>query len=358
VTVTGGTFTYNGQGQGATATAVGIDGVTPVSGTTSFTYNGSSSTPVLPGTYAVVATFTPTDPNYTSATATGTIVINKATPTFSTLASPTINVGTSTVTLKGHIAAGSAGPGGDDVAVTLNGVTVPASVSGSGNFSATFSTQGLAPGTYAITYTYLGDATRFNAAAAGSGTLTVRVAPSILTNPSSQTVVNGASVTFSASASGYPAPTVQWQVSTNGGRSFSNISGATGTSYTISATTISQNGYEYRAVFTNSAGTATTSAATLTVQYAPIVTTNPTSTTVSAGATATFTAAANSNPAATVQWQISTDGGNTWIDITGATSTTLTLTNVSASLNGYKYRAVFTNSLGSATTTAATLSVH
>jgi hypothetical protein len=359
VTVTGGPFTYNGQGQAATATAVGINGVTPVSGTASFTYNGSSSTPVLAGTYAVVATFTSTDPNYSSSTGSGTLVINKATPAFSNLASPTINVGTSTVTVSGHIAAaGPAAPGGDDVAITLNGVTVPATVSSSGNFSATFSTQGLAPGTYTVTYTYLGDAARFKAAAAGSGTLTVRVAPSILTNPSSQTVVSGNSVTFSASASGYPAPTVQWQVSTNGGSYFSNISGATGTSYTISAATISQNGYEYRAVFTNSAGSVTTSAATLTVQYAPIVTTNPRDTMVSAGQTATFTAAATSNPAATVQWQISTDGGNTWIDITGATSTTLTLTGVTVGQNGYKYRAVFTNSLGSATTTAATLTVH
>ena len=71
---------------------------------------------------------------------------------------------------------------------------------------------------------------------------------------------------ISASASGYPTPTVQWQVSTNGGSSFSNISGATSATYTINAVTASQNGYKYRAVFTNSAGTATTSVATLTVE--------------------------------------------------------------------------------------------
>jgi hypothetical protein len=358
VTVSGGTFIYNGQGQAATATAVGIDGVTPVSGTASFTYNGSSSTPVLPGTYAVVGTFTPADPNYTSSTGSGTLVINKATPTFSNLASPTINVGTSSVTVSGHIAAGTAAPGGDDVAITLNGVTVPATVSGSGSFSATLSTQGLAMGTYPITFTYLGDATRFTpAAASGSSTLTVRAAPSILTSPTSQTVVSGNSVTFTATASGFPAPTVQWQVSTNGGSSFSKISGATGASYTISAVTAKQNGYEYRAVFTNSAGSATTSAAKLTVQFAPVVTTNPSSTSVSAGQTATFTAAANSNPLATIDWQVSIDGGTTWTD-TGVTGTTLTLTGVSASQNGYKYRAVFTNSVGSTSTTTATLTVH
>jgi hypothetical protein len=359
VTVTGGQFTYNGQAQAPTVTAVGIDGVTPVSGTASFTYNGSSSTPVIAGTYPFVATFTPSDPNYSSSTSSGTLVINKATPAFSSLSSPVVNSGTASVTVSGHIAAGSAAPGGDDVAITLNGVTLPATVSGSGSFSASFNVQGLGTGTYAITYAYLGDATRFKAASAsGSGTLTVQAAPAVVSNPASQTVVSGRAVTFSASASGFPAPTVQWQQSSNGGGKWSNISGATGTTYTISATTASQNGYEYRAVFTNAAGSATTSAATLTVQYAPSVTTNPKSTTVNAGQNVTFTAAATGNPAPTVQWQVSTDGGTTYSNISGATGTTLTLSAVTASQNGYKYRAVFTNSVASAITSAATLTVQ
>jgi hypothetical protein len=358
LTVTGGSFTYNGQGQAATATAVGIDGVTLVPGTASFTYNGSSTTPVVPGTYAVVATFTPTDPNYSSVTGSATLVINKATPAFSNLASPSVNVGTSTVTVSGHIAAGSAAPGGDDVAITLNGVTLPATVSGSGNFSTTFNVQGLGTGTYAITYVYLGDATRFNAASpAGSGTLTVRAAPVVVSNPASQSVVSGQGVTFSASASAYPAPTVQWQQSTNGS-TWTNISGAIGTSYTISATTASLNGYRYRAVFTNAAGSATTAAATLTVLTAPAVTRNPVSQTVTAGQSATFTAAASGNLAPTVQWQVSTDGGHTFANIAGATGTTLTLANTTGSQNGLMYRAVFTNGVGSAATAAATLTVR
>jgi hypothetical protein len=273
VTVTGGPFTYNGQGQAATATAVGIDGVTPVPGTASFTYNGSSSTPVLAGTYAVVATFTPTDPNYSSSTGSGTIVIDKATPAFSNLSSPTVKVGATTVTVSGHIAAGSAAPGGDDVAITLNGVTQAVSINSGesgGSFSTTFNIAGLATGTYAITYQYLGDATRFGAAGAGSGTLTVQAPLAILTNPASQTVVSGSGVTFSASAIGYPAPTVQWQQSTDG-TFYSNISGAIGLSFTITTVTASQNGYRYRAVFTNVVGSATTAAATLTVQSASTV---------------------------------------------------------------------------------------
>jgi hypothetical protein len=200
---------------------------------------------------------------------------------------------------------------------------------------------------------------RFNAAGSGyaNGTLTVQAAPSIVTSPLSQTAVSGSSVTFSASASGYPAPTVQWQQSTNG-TNYTNISGATSPTYTLNAVTASQNGYKYRAVFTNSVGSATTAAATLTVQYAPTVTTNPANTTVNAGATATFSAAATGNPAPTVQWQVSTNGGSSFTPISGATGTTLTVSGTTASQNGYIYQAVFTNSVGSATTTNATLNVH
>jgi hypothetical protein len=359
VTMTGGPFTYNGQGQAPTATAVGIDGVTPVAGTTSFTYNGSSPVAVLPGSYAVVATFTPTDPNYSSASVSGTLVINKATPAFTNLASLAANVGNSMETVSGHIAAGSAAPSGDDVAITLNGVTLPATVSNGGSFSATFNISGLPTGTYPITYAYLGDATRFAAASNdfASGTLTIQAAPSIVTSPASQTVVSGNSVTFSASASGYPVPTFQWQQSTNG-TNYTNITGATSSTYTISAAAASQNGYRFRAVFTNSVGSATTTAATLTVQSAPGVTTNPSNTTVNAGQTATLTAAASGNPAPTVQWQVSTDGGNTFNNIAGATGTTLTLSGTPASQNGTIYHAVFANSIGSATTANATLTVR
>jgi hypothetical protein len=53
-----------------------------------------------------------------------------------------------------------------------------------------------------------------------------------------------------------------------------------------------------------------------------------------------FTAAAG-NPKPTVQWQLNTDGGNTFSNIRYATRTTLTFT-ATAAENGYEYRAVFT----------------
>jgi hypothetical protein len=103
-------------------------------------------------------------------------------------------------------------------------------------------------------------------------------------------------------------------------------------------------------------GSATTTAATLTVTAGPVITTNPVSQTVNALSPVSFTAAATGTPAPTVQWQLSTDGGASYSNLPAATSTTLAFT-ADGSMNGYKYRAVFTNSAGSATTTPATLTV-
>ena len=90
-------------------------------------------------------------------------------------------------------------------------------------------------------------------------------------NPSNDTVNAGGTATFTAAATGSPTPTVQWQVSTDGGISFANTSdgalysGSTTGTLTITGATVGMNGYEYQAVFTNTSGTATTTAATLTV---------------------------------------------------------------------------------------------
>ncbi|MFN5314370.1 MAG: beta strand repeat-containing protein [Planctomyces sp.] len=224
-------------------------------------------------------------------------------------------------------------------------------VSATGGITGQFSglTQGgaISIGGFPYTANYNANSVELVPAAAGT-------APAITQNPSSQTVVAGNTATLTATASGSPSPTVQWQVSTNSGTSWSNISGATSTTYSFTAAA-GDNGKQYRAVFTNTAGSATSTAATLTVQYAPTVTTQPTSQTVLAGATVTFTAAASGNPTPTVKWQ--SNSGSGWSDIAGATSVTYSFT-ATAGDNGVQYRAVFTNGIGSdATTNPATLSV-
>ena len=50
------------------------------------------------------------------------------------------------------------------------------------------------------------------------------------------------------------APTVQWELSTDGGKTFAPIEGATSTTYTIPSTVVSENGRQFRASFTNGGG--------------------------------------------------------------------------------------------------------
>jgi Calx-beta domain/Fibronectin type III domain len=273
--------------------------------------------------------------------------------------------------------------------------------------------------------------------------------PSVDAQPSDQTVAPGQSYSFDSSASGYPNPTVQWQVSTNGGSTFTNVAGATAPTYSATAA-LADSGKKFRAVFTNPSGTANSNAATLTVAVAPdaptigtatagasaaivsftapahnggspildytaqctttdggvngsstgasspltvsgitpgaiytcavtarnaigssapssasnavvptappAITAQPADSSVNAGDDYSFSAAASGSPGPSAQWQVSTDGGSTFANVTGATGNTLSGTAASAD-SGKKFRAVFTNSTGSATTNAATLTV-
>ncbi len=172
-------------------------------------------------------------------------------------------------------------------------------------------------------------------------------APGITTPPASQSALTGATITFTVAASGSPAPTLQWQ---KGG---ANISGATSATLTLTSLTLGDAG-SYTAVATNSAGSATSSAAVLTVTApatAPSFTTQPANQTALAGANASLAAAASGSPAPTYQWQ---KGG---VNIAGATASTLTLTGVTTGDNGSSYTVIATNSAGSATSSAALLTV-
>ena len=198
-----------------------------------------------------------------------------------------------------------------------------------------------------------------NVASTGIGNIPTTDPPTITTQPVSQSVVSGDPITFTAAAIGDPAPTIQWEFSTDAGKTFSTIAGATSTTLSFGDASPIETGYEYQAVFTNSLGTATTTAATLTVTSAaaPTITTEPTSQSVSAGTAVSFTAAASGAPTPTIQWELSTDNGGSFSPISGATSSTLSIGAATLSENGYEYEAVFTNTAGTATTTAATLTV-
>lgn len=92
--------------------------------------------------------------------------------------------------------------------------------------------------------------------------------PSITTQPQSATVTEDESASFSLAANG-SGLSYQWQQSSDGGQSWTAISGATSVSYKTGATTLQMNGTQYRCVITNAVGSVTSAAATLTVQEKP-----------------------------------------------------------------------------------------
>ena len=95
----------------------------------------------------------------------------------------------------------------------------------------------------------------------GDATLTVNpvVAPAITTQPTTQTITANQTATFSVTATGTAPLIYQWK---KGG---TDISGATSSTYTTPAMSIAGSGMGYSVVVSNSAGTVTSSSATLTV---------------------------------------------------------------------------------------------
>jgi alpha-L-rhamnosidase/Bacterial Ig-like domain (group 3) len=178
-------------------------------------------------------------------------------------------------------------------------------------------------------------------------------APVVTTQPVPSTIVaKGANVTLTAAATG--ATSTQWQSSTDGGATWSTVDGATSGSYTF-ATSVS--GTEYRAVFTNDYGTTNSSVSVVTLKNAPVVTVNPArTTTVTVGKSVTLKAAASGVPSPTGQWQVSTNKGKTWKNVSGATADSYTFTPKS-SASGNEYRDAFTNDSGTVYTTVAKLTV-
>jgi uncharacterized protein (TIGR02145 family)/uncharacterized repeat protein (TIGR02543 family) len=183
-----------------------------------------------------------------------------------------------------------------------------------------------------------------------TATLTVTatiVAPKITTQPTNQSVVEGATATFTVVASG-TSPQYQWQKGT------ANITGATAASYTTPATVLAtDNGLTFRCIVSNTAGKDTSTAATLTVTaaiVAPVVTTNPANQSVVEGSTATFTVVA-SGTSPQYQWQ------NGTTNISGATSASYTTGATTLANSGSTYRCIVSNTAGKDTSTAATLTI-
>ncbi len=190
-----------------------------------------------------------------------------------------------------------------------------------------------------------------------SATLFVNNQTSIINQPVNASSCPGNSVDYTITASG-PGLIYQWQVSTDGGVTFTNINGATNNTLTLTDVTTSMSNNQYQVIVISSCSAIGNSSSTATLTVLPEATVNaaPQNFSGCAGADASFTADITGTNL-TYQWQISTDGGVTYTNITGATSATLSLNNISTSMNNNKYRIVATATPCGVITNAALLSV-
>ncbi len=183
-------------------------------------------------------------------------------------------------------------------------------------------------------------------------TLTVSaaiVAPSFTSQPVNATVTAGQTATFSAAATGSGTLAYQWL------RNGTAIAGATAASYTTPALSLADSGAVYTVSVSNSAGTATSAGALLTVNpvpVAPTITTQPAAQSVTAGQSAVFTVVAAGDPTLTYQWR--RDGSN----IAGATGATYTTPTTTLADNGANFTVEVRNAVGMVTSNNATLTVN
>lgn len=183
------------------------------------------------------------------------------------------------------------------------------------------------------------------------GTITVTAGctgPSISAQPAPTTVTSPATAPFSVTATGDAPLSYQWQ------RNSSNITGATGSSYTTGATDYAtDNGAKYRCIIANGCGSVTSNEATLTIACTgAAVSIHPASTTVTIPSAATFSVTATGSYTLAYQWQKNS------VNIGGATASSYTTPATSTADNGNKYRCVITNSCGTATSNEAVLTAN
>jgi len=186
-------------------------------------------------------------------------------------------------------------------------------------------------------------------ATSAGANLTVLVPPSIVLQPSNQTVTLGKPVIFSVSADGTAPLRYQW---TKAGIA---IPGATNASLVLGSVT-TNDAVGYKVVVTNIAGSVTSAKAKLTVWISPAITLQPTNRTVKVATTTIFNAAVSGTTPMVYQWSKDGVALVDTINITGSTSNILTIANVTTNDAG-AYFLTASNLAGSAKSTNALLKI-
>jgi hypothetical protein len=198
-------------------------------------------------------------------------------------------------------------------------------------------------------------------------TLTINNPLTVTTQPVNSAICVNQNTSFSIGASGTNL-TYQWQISTSGCTGLwlnlnnsGNYSGVTTNILALNTIPASFNGYGYRCnVSSTCTPQANSNCATLTVSTSINIVTQPSNIVVCNGLPATFTVIANGN-GINYQWQVSTNGGSTFSNISGQVQSTLNLSSVSQAMNGNLYRCILStisNCTSNITSNNASLSVN
>jgi hypothetical protein len=191
-------------------------------------------------------------------------------------------------------------------------------------------------------------------AAVDTNAVTVSLLPdtSVSVQPANNNVCVGGTATFGVTAGGGNV-TYQWQISTDGGTTYTDITGATASTYSFTAAS-GDDGKKYRTKVNSTCGPEIiSSAGTVAIVASVAISQQPNDQTVCDGANATFTVVA-SGTGLTYQWQ----RNNTvaWTNILNATSASYTVVANSTSIT-YTYRVVVTGTCGTETSSASSLSL-
>ena len=164
-------------------------------------------------------------------------------------------------------------------------------------------------------------------------------APVITMQPVSQTDCAGSTVTFSVSSPS--AIAYQWQISTDGGFVFNDIT-PNGNLSTLTITNISSqhNTYKYRCIVIGQCNSTISNIVQVNVWGAAFITTQPQNVSACVGSSKTISVSVFSGAPA-YQWQVNSGAG--FSNISGATSNVLTLSNITSGMNNYQYRCLLLN---------------
>lgn len=197
----------------------------------------------------------------------------------------------------------------------------------------------------------------FGATVSSNAVLTVvaPTPPAFATSPTNQTIAAGSNVTLTVVATGAPPPAYQWYYNGAALADNANYSGSGSATLQILNAQTNESG-NYFAIASNTGGAATSSVASVTILMPPTIVLQPASQIVPADSNVTFTAGATGGAPLGFQWLFNgnplAEGGQ----FSGTTTTNLTISNLQWANIG-NYALLATNPVGSATSTAAVLTV-